>query len=72
MVWVMARLHPNRCLGIIGLNTSASRPAGLPPADDAQPNDIVMTPNYCVLTFLPPGQAEAIIEADVAKSFDFF
>jgi len=31
-----------------------------------------MTPNYYVLTFLPPGQAEAIIEADVAKSFDFF
>ena len=72
VVWAMARLHPDRCLGIVGLNTAAARPAGLPPADDAQPNDIVMTPNYYVVTFLSPGQAESIIEADVAKSFDFF
>jgi pimeloyl-ACP methyl ester carboxylesterase len=71
VVWAMARLYPQRCLGIIGLNTAAGRPAGLPPADDAQANDIVMTPNYYVATFLPPGQAEAVLEADVRKTFDF-
>ena len=30
-----------------------------------------MTPNYYVATFLPPGQAEAVLEADVRKTFDF-
>lgn len=72
VVWAMGVLHPARCLGIIGLNTSAGRPPNLPPADDAQSNDIVMTPNYYVATFLPPGEAEAVIEADVRKSFEFF
>jgi pimeloyl-ACP methyl ester carboxylesterase len=72
VVWALGVLHPDRCLGIIGLNTSAGRPANLPPADDAQPNDIVMTPNYYVATFLPPGKAEAVLEADVRKSFEFF
>ncbi len=72
VVWAMGRLHPDRCLGIIGLNTAAGRPTGLPPADDAVPNNIVMTPNYYVATFMPPGQAEAALEADVRKTFDFF
>jgi pimeloyl-ACP methyl ester carboxylesterase len=72
VVWAMGVLHPARCLGIIGLNTSAGRPPNLPPADDAQSNAIVMTPNYYVATFLPPGEAEAVIEADVRKSFEFF
>lgn len=71
VVWAMARLYPERCLGIIGLNTAAGRPAGLPPAENARPNDIVMTPNYYVATFMPPGQAEAVLEADVRKTFDF-
>ena len=72
VVWAMPRLYPDRCLGVIGLNTAAGRPADLPPAADATPNDIIMTPNYYVATFQPPGQAEAIIEADVRKAFDFF
>lgn len=71
VVWAMAMLYPERCLGIIGLNTAAGRPAGLPPAEDATPNDIIMSPNYYVATFMPPGQAEAVLEADVRKTFDF-
>ncbi len=71
VVWAMAMLYPERCLGIVGLNTAAGRPAGLPPVDDARPNDIVMSPNYYVATFMPPGQAEAVLEADVRKTFDF-
>lgn len=72
VVWAMARLHPERCSGIIGLNTAAGRPAGMAPAANAVPNDIVMTANYYVATFMPPGLAEAALEADVRKTFDFF
>lgn len=71
VVWAMPRLYPERCLGVIGLNTAAGRPEGLPPADDARPNDIVMTPNYYVATFMEPGRAEAVLEADVRKTFEF-
>lgn len=71
VVWAMPMLHPDRCLGIIGLNTSAGRPADLAPADDARANDIILTPNYYVATFMEPGRAEAVLEADVRKSFEF-
>ena len=71
VVWAMGRLHPDRCSGIIGLNTAAGRPGDLPPVENSEPSLIIQTPNYYVLTFLPPGQAEAILEADVRKTFDF-
>lgn len=71
VVWAMARLHPDRCLGIIGLNTAAGRPGDLPAVENSQPSLIVMTPNYYVATFMPPGRAEAGLEADVRKTFDF-
>ena len=71
VVWAMARLHPDRCLGIIGLNTAAGRPAGLAPAQRSEASQIIMTPNYYVATFMQPGHAEAILEADVRHTFDF-
>lgn len=71
VVWAMAVLHPDRCSGIIGLNTAAGRPQGLPPVTNSEPSLIVMSPNYYVATFSPPGQAEARLEADVRKTFDF-
>ncbi len=71
VVWAMARLHPDRCSGIIGLNTGAGRPAGLPPLANPEPSLIVLGPNYYVGTFQEPGRAEAILEADVRKTFDF-
>ena len=30
VVWMMARLHPDRCLGIVGVNTPGGRPPGMP------------------------------------------
>ena len=72
MVWSMARLHPDRCLGIIGLNTAAGRPAGLPPVQRSEPSLIVMTPNYYFATFMEPGRAEPVLEADVRKTFNLF
>lgn len=71
VVWAMARLHPDRCSGIIGLNTAAGRPAGLPPVENSEPSLIVMTPNYYFATFQQPGRAEPILEADVRHTFDF-
>lgn len=71
IVWAMPRLHPDRCLGIIGLNTAAPRPAELPALENPQPSLIVMTPNYYIATFMPPGQAEEVLERDVRKTFDF-
>lgn len=71
VVWAMARLHPDRCSGIIGLNTGAGRPAGLPPVENSVPSTIVMTPNYYFATFQQPGRAEPILENDVRHTFDF-
>jgi pimeloyl-ACP methyl ester carboxylesterase len=71
VVWAMARLHPDRCLGIIGVNTPASRPADLPPVVGSEPSLVVQSANYYVMTFMKPGRAEAILEKDVRHSFNF-
>ena len=70
VVWAMARLHPDRCLGIIGINTPASRPPGLPRKTPQEKPLIVMSPNYYVATFMEPGRAEAVLDRDVRKTFD--
>jgi pimeloyl-ACP methyl ester carboxylesterase len=71
-VWTMPRLYPDRCLGVIGMNTTASRPRSLPPVESSEQSLIVRTPNYYFNTFQEPGRAEPILEADVRKTFDFF
>lgn len=71
VVWSMARLHPDRCLGVIGLNTAAPRPADLPPAERSEESLIVMSPNFYQATFIEPGRAEAVLEADVRHTFNF-
>lgn len=70
VVWTMPRLHPDRCLGIIGVNTPASRPPGLPRKTPPEKSLVVMSPNYYVVTFQEPGRAEAVLEKDVRKTFD--
>ena len=72
VVWTMPRLYPDRCLGVIGLNTTASRPGNLPPVQGSDPSLIVRTADYYFNTFQEPGRAEQVLEADVRKSFDFF
>ncbi|MBM86757.1 MAG: epoxide hydrolase [Gammaproteobacteria bacterium] len=71
VVWAMPRLHPNRCLGVIGLNTAASRPPNLAPVEDSEPSLIIQSPRYYFATFQQPGYAEEILEANVRKTFDF-
>ena len=69
VVWGMPRIHPDRCLGVIGVNTPSGRPADLPPVVPSEESLIVMGPNYYVMTFQKPGQAEAVLEADVRETF---
>jgi pimeloyl-ACP methyl ester carboxylesterase len=71
VVWAMGRLHPDRCLGIIGLNTPAGRPGHLPPVKQSEESSIIMTPNYYVATFMRPGRAEEVLEKDIRHTFDF-
>ncbi|MFK7865268.1 MAG: alpha/beta fold hydrolase [Pseudohongiellaceae bacterium] len=71
VVWAMARLHADRCLGIVGLNTPAGRPSDLPALEQPEPSLIVFSPNYYVATFQTPGSAEEVLEKDVRKTFDF-
>lgn len=72
VVWAMARLHPDRCLGIIGVNTPCSRPPGLARKTPPEKPLIVMGPNYYVYTFQKPGRAEAALSKDVRKTFEMF
>lgn len=72
VVWTMPRLYPERCLGVIGMNTTASRPRNLPPVQGSEPSSIVMSADYYFNTFQEPGRAERVLEADVRKSIDFF
>tara|TARA_B110000196_G_scaffold272528_1_gene248508 strand:+ start:1 stop:1077 length:1077 start_codon:yes stop_codon:yes gene_type:complete len=71
VVWAMPMLHPDRCLGVIGLNTAASRPSSLPPVEGSEASLIMMSPRYYFATFQQPGYAESILETNVRKVFDF-
>jgi len=72
VVWSMARLHPNRCLGIIGVNTPGQRPPGLPPVKRSEKPLIKYTADYYVNQFQAPGRAEAVLEEDVERTFRHF
>ena len=65
----MVRLHPDRCLGVVGVNTPGGRPPNLPPAEREEPL-IVMTENYYVRQFMEPGKAEAALSKDVRRTFE--
>jgi pimeloyl-ACP methyl ester carboxylesterase len=69
VVWAMVRIYPERCLGVIGVNTPCSRPPGLARKSPPEPPLIVMSENYYVNQFQKPGRAEAALEKDVRKTF---
>lgn len=72
VVWTLSRMFPDRCLGIIGLNTVATRPLNLPDVPSRKESLIAYTDNYYFATFQEPGRAEAVLEADARKTFEFF
>ena len=67
-VWTMPRLHPDRVLGVIGVNTPAF--GGQPPNPPAEEPLIIFTENYYANTFLEPGRAEAIFSRDVRRALE--
>lgn len=67
-VWAMPRLHPDRVLGVIGVNTPAS--GGPPPSEPPEEPLIVFTENYYAATFLEPGRAEAVLSRDVRRALE--
>ncbi len=69
VVWAMVRIHPERCLGVIGVNTPCSRPPNMPAKAPSEAPLIVMSENYYVRQFQEPGRAEAALEKDVRKTF---
>ncbi len=69
VVWTMPRLHPDRVLGVVGVNT----PTGPRPAQP--PIELLRRfrgdDNY-VVAFQEPYKAEAVLEADIEKTFRTF
>ena len=66
VVWNMALLHPQRVLGVIGVNTAFGPPLPGPPIEllrRTRGED-----NY-VVAFQSPGVAESVLEKDVRKVF---
>lgn len=69
VVWTLVRLYPERCLGVIGVNTPALRPPNLPRKEPEEEPLVVRSENYYVNQFQKPGRAEAVLEKDVRKTF---
>ena len=69
IVWQMPLLHPERTAGVIGLNTPFMARA---PAD---PIDIMRRrfgEDMYIVHFQKPGEADAVLDADVGKAMGFF
>ncbi|MFZ5670185.1 MAG: alpha/beta fold hydrolase [Pseudomonadota bacterium] len=69
VVWYMAIRHPDRVAGVIGLNT----PFG--PRAPADPIEIMrrrMGERMYIVHFQTPGEADAILAADVRKTMNLF
>lgn len=69
IVWHMPLMHPDRTAGVIGLNTPFTPRA---PADPIQILRMRFGDAMYIVHFQTPGVAEAVLEADVAKTMSFF
>jgi pimeloyl-ACP methyl ester carboxylesterase len=69
VVWNMALLHPERVLGVIGVNTAFRPRPPQPPI--ALLRQLRGESNY-VVAFQAPGVAEAVLEQDIDKTFRMF
>ncbi len=69
VVWQMPLMHPERCAGIIGLNTPF-----LPryPADPIELFRKMYGPDNYIVWFQTPGEADQVLGADVEKTMRFF
>ena len=69
IVWQMPLLHPDRCAGIIGLNTPQMPRA---PIDPIAIMRAAMGEDMYIVWFQKPGEADAALAADVDKTMRFF
>ena len=69
VVWQMPLLHPGRVAGVIGLNTPFMPRA---PADPIEIMRRRMGEEMYIVHFQKPGEADAVLDADVAKAMTFF
>src|SRR5437868_8397613 len=69
VVWSMPLLHPDRVLGVIGVNTPFF---ARPPVDPITAFRAMRGENNYVVFFQRPGEADAILARDVDKTFRFF
>jgi len=69
VVWQMPIYHPDRCLGIIGVNTPF---LARPPLDPIMAMRAVFGENMYIVYFQQPGVADKLLAHDVGKTFRFF
>ena len=69
VVWNVPLLHPDRVLGVIGVNTPFF---ARPPIDPIAAMRMMRGDNNYIVFFQKPGEADAILAKDVGKSFRFF
>jgi pimeloyl-ACP methyl ester carboxylesterase len=69
VVWQMPLMHPSRVAGVIGLNTPFMP---RPPADPIALMRIRFGPDMYIVWFQTPGDADAVLAADVEKTMRFF
>jgi pimeloyl-ACP methyl ester carboxylesterase len=69
IVWQMPLLHPERVVGVIGLNTPFMARA---PADPIEIMRRRFGEDMYIVHFQKPGQADAVLDGDVRKAMGFF
>jgi len=69
VVWQMALMHPDRVAGVIGVNTPFMPRA---PIDPIQMMRQVFGEDMYIVHFQKYGEAERVLEADIAKSMRFW
>jgi pimeloyl-ACP methyl ester carboxylesterase len=69
VVWNIPLLHPDRVLGVIGVNTPFF---ARPPIDPIAAMRTMRGENNYIVFFQKPGEADAILAKDVGKAFRFF
>jgi len=69
VVWQMPLMHPDRCAGVIGLNTPFLARYPIEPIELFRR---AYGEEMYIVKFQPPGEAEAILEENVEKSMRFF
>ncbi len=69
VVWQMPLRHPDRVAGVIGVNTPFMP---RPPADPIEIMRRRFGEEMYIVAFQRPGEADAVLAADVSKSMNFF